>query len=289
MDKILRDIKELKIQGAREVAKAGLKYLRFFVTKHRFKNKKDMVSKLQRESKKLIKLRVTEPALRNTLISILVKVQNAPIEDVEKLKKYILKLSDDKMKEFNIMLETISRFGSEIIADGDTILTHCHSHLVVEIFRRAKKDGKDFTVIVTETRPRNQGLLTLKDLLKSGINIVYCVDSAIGYVMKDVTKVLTGCDAILPDGSIVNKIGTLPMAIVAKRFGKPFYIAGETIKSTEEVEIEERGPEEVLNPKKFPKAKIINPAFDIIPAEYTTEIITEKGRIKPDLLNKLRL
>ncbi|HJW97041.1 MAG TPA: ribose 1,5-bisphosphate isomerase, partial [archaeon] len=99
--------------------------------------------------------------------------------------------------------------------------------------------------------------------------------------MKKCTKVLVGCDAILPDGSIVNKIGTLPMAIVAKAFGKPFIVAGLTSKLTHRVEIEERDPKEVEDPANLKGAKIINPAFDITPADYVDFIITEKGIVKP--------
>ena len=108
--------------------------------------------------------------------------------------------------------------------------------------------------------------------------------------MKRATKVLVGFDALLIDGSLVNKIGTLPIAIVAKRFGRPFLAAGESLKITKDVpDIEQRDPEELINPKQLPGAKIVNPAFDLTPAEYVTKIITEKGVFRPDEIRKLLL
>ena len=169
---------------------------------------------------------------------------------------------------------------------------HCHSHDVVAILLEAKKQGKRFDVIVTETEPRRQGELTARDLLKAGIKVTYCVDSAIGYVMKSADRVLVGCDAILADGSIVNKIGTFPIAIVAQRFGVPFYVAGETLKfDTQTIagipeKIEQRDPKEVIDPKKIRGAKIINPAFDVTPADYVHSLITEKGIMKPEMLRR---
>ena len=63
-----------------------------------------------------------------------------------------------------------------------------------EAFDKAKKEGKRFQAIVTETRPLYQGLMTAKDLLKANIPVIYCIDSAAGVSMKQATKVLTGTD-----------------------------------------------------------------------------------------------
>lgn len=286
MDKILHDIKSLKIQGAREIAKVGINYLSEYIKKSGAKKRKQLLFEMEMVINKLINLRITEPALKNSLLSIFIEVKNAQIKDINRLKHYILKVCKNKIHEFERNIETVSKIGSKLLDDGDYILTHCHSHLVVGILKQAKMEGKNFTVIVTETRPKNQGIITLRDLSSYKIKMIYCVDSAIGYVMKDVTKILVGCDAILPDGSIVNKIGTLPIAIVAKKFGKPFYVAGETIKFIESVKIEERNPEEVLD-TKLPGLKIINPAFDIVPSEFITEIITENGIKKPEMISEI--
>ena len=105
--------------------------------------------------------------------------------------------------------------------------------------------------------------------------------------MGSADKVMLGCDAILPDGSIVNKIGTFPMAMVAMQFARPVYVLGETLKYVKRVEIEERDPAEVIDPKKLKGARIINPAFDVTPAEYIHVLITEKGLMSPAAVRDL--
>ena len=279
--KIICDIKKLKIQSAHGIAHAGLECLKIAINSSKAGDRKSFLEEIQDIAQKIKTARPTEIELGSIVNLVLFKISDNEIEDVEKLKDFALSVCDKQIAETEVAMQRLIDNGAKQIHEGDRILTHCHSRTVVGIFREAKKQGKDFTVFVTETRPLKQGLITAKDLLSSNIKIVYGVDSDMGYLMKKCTKVLVGCDAILPDGSVVNKIGTLPMAIVAKAFGKPFLVAGLTSKLTHKVEIEERDPKEVEDPAKLKGAKIINPAFDVTPGEYVDFIITEKGMVKP--------
>jgi len=128
--------------------------------------------------------------------------------------------------------------------------------------------------------------------MKDKIPVTLITDNMVGYVFqkKLVNKVIVGADRILASGHVINKIGTLTIAVLAKYFNIPFYVAAPSstldLKSKlEEVKIEERDPNEV---KKIgnvyitvPKAKVLNPAFDITPPELVTAIITEKIVLKP--------
>lgn len=291
LSKILQDIKNLKIQGAREIAKAGVKSISLFTARSKTKTKSQFLSGLENLGRTLSQVRPTEPALRNVVKNILLETKQfeGGLEDTKKL---VLKLCENYLGMMEEALNKIAEIGSHQIENGDMILTHCHSHSVVEIFRKAKSQGKTFEVIVTETRPKYQGIITAKKLLNSKIKVTFCVDSAVGWVMKKTDKVLVGCDAILADGSVVNKIGTLPIAVLAERFGVPFLVAGGTYKFDPETvagipePIEERDPKEVINPRKLPGAKIINPVFDVIPSEYIRAIITEKGIMRPELVRE---
>jgi ribose 1,5-bisphosphate isomerase len=281
---MIRDIKEMKVHGAREIAKTGVLCLKLAAEKSKAKNKRDFGRDMQDVTDKLIKARPTEPMLRNSVKIIMMKVHE---HDFENIKQFTSRICDNYLLEMKLLLEKIAKEGANQITDGDIILTHCHSHDVIEVMKIAKKEGRKFEAVVTETEPRGQGIDTARDLLKAGIPVTFCVDSAIAHVMGSVDKVMMGCDAILPDGSIVNKIGTFPIAIVAMQFARPVYILGETLKYTKRVEIEERNPREVIDPKKIKGAKIINPAFDITPAEYIHVIITEKGMMSPDAVKDL--
>ncbi len=279
--KIVCGIKSLKIQSAHGIARAGLECLKICIEVSKAPDRKAFLEEISGYAQKIKTARPTEIELGSIINLALFKISQNESEDVEKLKEYGARVCDEQIRENENAMFQLMQNGANKIESGDRILTHCHSRTVVGILREARKQGKDFTVFVTETRPLKQGLITAKDLLASGIRIVYGVDSDMGYLMKKSTKVLVGCDAILPDGSIVNKIGTLPMAIVAKAFGKPFIVAGLTSKLTHKVEIEERDPKEVEDPAKLKGAKIINPALDITPADYVDFIITEKGIVKP--------
>lgn len=289
--RIVADIKALKIQGATKIAGSGVKCIEIAARKSKAKSRSAFISELQELNEILANARPTEPALRNAIKSVLLRVQI--YEDFDTIKKYTVQVCGNYIKELRSMIGKIADIGSNQIKEGDRILTHCHSEHVIAILQTAKKQGKSFEVIVTETRPKYQGMITAKKLLKSNIKVTYCIDAAIGYIMKGVTKVMVGCDAILADGSIVNKIGTFPMALTANKFGIPVVVAGGTYKFDAQTilghpePVEHRDPSEVVSPRSLPKATIINPAFDITPAEFVHSLVTEKGITKPEWVREL--
>jgi len=149
-------------------------------------------------------------------------------------------------------------------------------------------------VIADETRPWLQGLrLTAFELMEDGIPVTVIADSAAGSLMRQgkVDLVITGADRIAANGDVANKIGTYPVAVLAKENKIPFYVAAPLstidlrIKSGDRIPVEERDPSEVShfqNVRVGPRGvKAYNPAFDVTPGRYVTGIITEKGIVKP--------
>lgn len=290
VDAIVADIAALKIQGAKDIALAGIKCMRIAATESAATKTDDFADELKKVAEKVSAARPTEPALRNCISAILRKVDRYELRRIENIKKYTAMSCDRLARDIEVMVAKIAAIGAGIINEGDTILTHCHSGHVIAIFKEAKAQKKNFRVIVTETEPLRQGIITARELLEAKIPVSYCVDSAIGTLMRKVDRVLVGCDAILADGSIVNKIGTLPIAIVAQRFNIPFFVAGESIKFDSQTiagvqePIEQRSPDEIAQAKELNGAEILNPAFDTVPADLVTALITELGIMKPELL-----
>ncbi len=288
--KIMRDIKAIKIQGARNVAVAGARVLMLVAQGSHAKSSRDFVSELRKVSREVVALRPTEPALRFGQKLIVSRVASRKGIPVGELRKYAVSVCRHYVSETRKMLDVIAQYGARLISDGDVVMTHCHSHCVIEIFRAAKRQGKDFTVIVTETRPLYQGTITARELVREKVDVVYCIDSASAAVMAKATKVLVGADAITAEGAIVNKIGTYQIAIEAKEYKVPFIVACGTHKYDSRTAlgfpepIEQRAVREVLDPTKIRGAKIINPAFDVTPKEYIHEIITETGVYSPETL-----
>ena len=210
---------------------------------------------------------------------------------------------EEAMKMYCEDIETnvnIGKYGSEIIDDGDTILTHCNAGALacvdygtaLGVIRSAFNDGKNINVICDETRPRGQGArLSVWEMQQENIPVKLIPDVASGYLMSQnrINKVVIGADRVAI-GGVANKIGSLMVALAAKRFNVPFYVAAPLSTFDKEANIfdttiEERDGDEVRyygNCRICPEGtEVINPAFDIVPSDLITGIITEEGIINP--------
>jgi len=251
-DKISKGIKEIKIQGARNIAKKALYAYSLIPT--------------ESSIKKLISLRPTEPML----VNVLKRTKTEPIKQI--------------FSHFDSAQNEINKLVFSLIHDSDVIYTHCHSTNVTNALIYTKKKGKNFEVYNTETRPLFQGRKTATELKKAGIKVTMFVDSAMDVVLmgkdngKKVKKILIGADALLKKG-IINKVGSGMLGKLAKINKIPVYIIADSWKySPKEVKIEERDFHEVWD--KIPKnsqIKIKNPAFELLKKKYIEKIVTEIG------------
>jgi ribose 1,5-bisphosphate isomerase len=273
---IVEGIKSLKIQGAEKIAIAAVEA---FAIKLKETSEPAELEKARAE---LVATRSTEPALRNALAYCMANYKTNP-----EVATYVIDY-------FKTAKQKIAEFGAKKIADGMIVFTHCHSSTVVEVFRKAHEQGKKFTVYNTETRPRFQGRITAEEVAKLGIPVVHFVDSAGHTYMKKADIFIFGCDAISADGRIYNKIGTEALAEFALQKGIPVFSVTNSWKfdpktlSGFEEEIEQRDTKEVWeNPPAG--VTVNNPAFEIIPPDIVTGIITELGDVKPEsLINEVR-
>ncbi|HJX49955.1 MAG TPA: hypothetical protein VJ438_00670 [Candidatus Nanoarchaeia archaeon] len=249
-ESIVQDIKRIKIQGARSIAKNALKAYHLIPTK--------------KSKQRLLSSRPTEPMMKNIL----------EMADKESYKK-ILNHFDDAQNKINKNI-------LKLIKNNDVIFTHCHSTNVSNALVYSKKKGKRFEVYNTETRPLYQGRKTAKELRKAGIKVTMFIDSALGIALgkeqgtKKVDKVFLGADALTKKG-IINKVGSKLIAQISKINKIPVYIIADSWKFTKsKVPIEQRGLNEVWD--KAPKnIKIKNPAFEFVPKNYIHAIVSELG------------
>ena len=146
-------------------------------------------------------------------------------------------------------------------------------------------NGVPFSVWVDETRPLYQGArLTAWELDQAGIDVTLICDNMAATVMSQgkVDLVIVGTDRVTANGDVVNKIGTLGLAVLCQHFGVPFYVAcpsstyDRQTPSGAEVVIEERAADEVRQAHAA-SVPVYNPAFDVTPAHLVTGIITEHG------------
>lgn len=199
----------------------------------------------------------------------------------------------------------MGRHGADLLADlvsGSGILTHCNTGALatggegtaLAVIFELQRRGKNPKVYADETRPLLQGArLTMWELMQAGIDATLICDSMAAHVMQQqlVSAVIVGSDRIAANGDAANKIGTYGVAVLAKHHGIPFYVAAPSttfdlsLVSGKEIPIEQRSAEEVT--QGFGKqtapddADVLNPAFDVTPAELIAGIITEHGVVAP--------
>jgi methylthioribose-1-phosphate isomerase len=192
----------------------------------------------------------------------------------------------------------MGRYGAALIDSPATVLTHCNAGALATagygtalgIVRAAHDQGKTIKVFADETRPFLQGArLTAWELHKDGIPVTVIADSMAGTVLRagTISCVIVGTDRTAANGDVANKIGTYPLAVLARRHRVPFYVAAPlssidlACTSGDAIPIEQRSSRELtefqgkaVTPKGV---EVFNPAFDVTPAELVTAIITERG------------
>ncbi len=200
------------------------------------------------------------------------------------------------------MCRKIGEHGATLLQDGMTVLTHCNAGSLatggmgtaLAPVYVAHEQGKKIKVFADETRPLLQGArLTSWELQENGVDVTLICDNMAAVVMRKgwINAVIVGSDRIACNGDVANKIGTFTVALAAKHFEIPFYVAAPTstidpnLSSGEQIPIEERSDEEVAGFSGVQTAPagidVYNPAFDITPNNMVAAIITEQGIHSP--------
>lgn len=200
-------------------------------------------------------------------------------------------------------------FGEPLIAEGDTVLTHCNTGMLATAgigtalapVYIAHNAGKKLHVFVDETRPVLQGArLTAWEPQQASVPLTLIADTMAGSFMRQgrINLVFVGADRIAANGDVANKIGTYSVAVLAKAHNIPFYVFASistidlSLASGNDIPVEQRNPDEVtcIQGKPITPAGVLaaNPAFDITPSEDITAIITEKGIIHAPYETSLR-
>jgi methylthioribose-1-phosphate isomerase len=205
--------------------------------------------------------------------------------------------------------EAIGRYGAELMPREGRVMTQCNAGALATggigtalgVIRVAVEQGRKLHILVPETRPYLQGArLTAWELHRGGIPLTLITDNMVGHFLKagNVKAVVTGADRIAANGDTANKIGTYPMAVLAKENNVPFYIAAPvstfdlTIPDGDQIRIEERAASEVTHVQGIsiaPDVHAAHPAFDVTPARYITAIFTERGIARAPYTESLRV
>ncbi len=158
----------------------------------------------------------------------------------------------------------------------NTFLTLSNSNILLDFFTRLGKGSGRLKIIVAESRPRLEGRIFARRLLKCGIKAELITDSMISLFIPKSSAVILGADMILKDGSVVNKTGSRAAAMLAKRLGKPVFVIASKNKSTKKRSYKpsKENPSEVWM-YKHKNLTVSNLYFEVIEKELITKIITD--------------
>lgn len=196
----------------------------------------------------------------------------------------------------------IGRHGAALLPGEATILTHCNAGALatagmgtaLAVVYAAHEAGKKVRVLSDETRPLLQGArLTAWECRRMGVPVTLLCDNAAGWVLAQggVDRVVVGADRIAANGDAANKIGTYPLAVMAREHGVPFWVAAPfstidlSLATGAGIPIEQRAAHEVTAPRGMRIAPdgvdALNPAFDVTPHRLIAAIITDRGVAEP--------
>ena len=302
---ISRAIRTMVVRGAPAIGVAAGMGMALAAHANRRKGRDVVLKELEKAADSLRTSRPTAQNLFWAVERLLQRARNAGLgDDIAKLVVNEAK----RMAEEDIQASlNIGRYGAELIADGDQVLTHCNTGTLATVsygtalapIRSAVRQGKNVKVVATETRPRLQGAkLTTYELLSDKIPVTLIVDGAAGYVIRTgmIQKIIVGADRITRS-VVANKVGTYLIALAAQANNIPFYVAAPTStfdisRETSHVKIEERDAKEVtyINGKRTaPRGiSVYNPAFDLTPVELVKGFITERGLFTAESLSAQR-
>lgn len=211
----------------------------------------------------------------------------------EKLFNFAYNYLDDKYRRYTLIGEALSA----LVVEGGGVLTHCFPGTVIGTFLRALRErGKTAKIFCTETRPYFQGSrLTASVACDMGFDVKVITDGMAASVLSQglVNLFTTASDVITMDGHVINKVGTLEIAIASHYFNVPYYVTGTPDarhKDTSTIRIEEREGKEVLCAldRKIAMDGVsgLYPAFDITPPSLVSGVVTDKGLLKASEMDK---
>ncbi len=303
---VAQAIREMVIRGAPAIGVAAAMGVALGVRKT---SEKNFDRELERILLTLAKTRPTAVNLFWALERMRKVYRENRSRGVESVKRV---LKDEALKIYKQDIaanKQLGKFGADLLRNAGHIMTHCNAGALATagygtalgVIRALKESGRQIEVWVNETRPVLQGArLTAWELKKEKIPATLVTDNMTGYLMQrgKVDAVVVGCDRVAANGDVANKIGTYGIAVLAKRHGIPFYVAGPTSSidldcaSGKDIPIEQRNPKEVshiFGRAIAPKGtKVFNPAFDVTPQELISALITENGVIHPPYPQNIR-
>ena len=210
----------------------------------------------------------------------------------------VIEHSRAEANRYHARSRSLAQHAVEVLGTEARILTHCWmDSYLIELVKAAHEKGAHYEWVATETRPYLQGArLTAHTLKELGQEVALITDSMAAAALSTpgtlgaISAVVTAADRVSMDGTVVNKVGTLGIAVAAHAFDVPYYALIQSpdpsMSVGSDIVIEDRNPHEVFLTLGVRTASALvdrawYPAFDATPARFITRIVTDRGAFDP--------
>jgi ribose 1,5-bisphosphate isomerase len=286
---LIDEIRDDKVHGASQLARQAVQVLRMAAERSQAESVAGFIIELEAVGEALMSARPAMAPVYNITGRLLRAVsEKSSGVGLAAIRRLTIIKADEAISDSEQAVARIARYGSGILIDKDRVMTHSYSSTVMEMLKLAHARHSNIEVITTRSGPGRTGEGVAGELAHLGVAVTFIDDTAAGLYITNVNKVMVGADRICADGSLINGVGTYPLALMAQKAGIPFYVLCETLKfdtrlSRREVDLEEKEAAEVVEPGRLPpEVRVKNPYFDITPLELITGIVTENGLLKPE-------
>ncbi|ESQ47186.1 hypothetical protein EUTSA_v10027687mg [Eutrema salsugineum] len=262
---------------------------------------RDMTAKISSYVSFLIECRPLSVSMGNAIRFVKNRIAKLPITLAEYEAKAALQSDIERFINEKIIMadNVIVKHAVSKIRDGDVLLTYGAATAVEMVLLHAHELRKKFRVLVVDSRPKLEGQLLLRRLIKRGINCTYTHINAISYIMHEVTKVFLGASSVLSNGTVYSRVGTACVAMVASAFRVPVLVCCEAYKFHERVQLDSICSNELGDPNAISKVhgredinyldgltnnanlQFLNLMYDATPSDYISMIITDYGMVPP--------
>eukprot|EP00258_Populus_trichocarpa_P038834 XP_024454853.1 translation initiation factor eIF-2B subunit delta isoform X2 [Populus trichocarpa] len=262
---------------------------------------RDLTAKIGSYVSFLIECRPLSISMGNAIRFLKNRIAKLPLSLSESEAKTNLHSDIDRFINEKIIIadKVIVKHAVTKISDGDVLLIYGSSSAVEMVLLHAHELGKQFRVVVVDSRPKLEGQLLLRRLVGKGINCTYTHINAISYIMHEVTRVFLGASSVLSNGTVYSRVGTACVAMVAHSFHVPVLVCCEAYKFHERVQLDSICSNELGDPDVISKVhgredinfldgsdnsailQLLNLIYDATPSDYVSMIITDYGMVPP--------
>lgn len=253
--------------GAIQVALNALDLLRSFSKTNKRETCKDFVEDFSELGRALFLIRPNMASIQNLVAQIVYEVNHLEEDDLFEVQKFAVSRIEELSNQSVTAIRKSAEWAANLINDSDYIATCSHSSTICRTFELAKKQGKNFKVMVAESRTADgkfrYGRVLASFLESLKIPVEVFLDKKIYMYIPKTSCVLVGADSVLVDGSVINGSPTYGVAVEAEDSGITFYSVCETSK--------------VNTLSYLGKNVEAKKGFDLVPANLITGVVSEKG------------